>query len=96
MTLDPKKLHINIAGSLLDRDRLRNRIAVVVDEVSEDELITIATLLGAEFSHTEGTDDDDWRIASYKGERIEFTERLSMHRCAAAFCIVANVFGDNP
>lgn len=95
MTLDPKKLQINIAGSL--SNRLHNRIAVVVDEASEDELITIATLLGAEFSCTKGTDDDDdWRIASYKGERIEFTERLSMHRCAAAFCIVANVFGDNP
>ena len=93
MTLDPKKLHINTASSL--SDRLRNRIAVVVDEVSEDELITIATLLGAEFSHTEGT-DDDWRIASYKGKQVAFTERLSMHRCAAAFCIVANVFGDNP
>ena len=90
MTLDPKKLQISIAGSL--SNRLRNRIAVVVDEVSEDELITIATLLGAEFSH----DDDDWRIASYKGKQVAFTERLSMHRCAAAFCIVANVFGDNP
>lgn len=91
MTLDPKKLHIDIADKLFRR--LRDRIAVVVEEVSEGELITIATLLGAEFSHTKGT---DWRIASYKGRRVEFTERFSMHRCAAAFCIVANVFGDNP
>ena len=94
MTLDPKKLHIDIADKLFRR--LRDRIAVVVEEVSEDELITIATLLGAEFSCTKGTDDGDWRIASYKGRRVEFTERFSMHRCAAAFCIVANVFGDNP
>lgn len=94
MTLDPKKLQISITGSL--SNRLRNRIAVVVDEASEDELITIATLLGAEFSHTEDTDDDDWRIASYKGKRIAFTERLSLHRSAAAFCIIANVYGDNP
>jgi len=94
MTLDPKKLHINIAGSLFDR--FRDRISKVVDEVSENDLLTIASLLGAEFSHTKGTDEDDWFIALYNGRRIEFTERFSLHRSAAAFCIIANVYGDNP
>lgn len=93
MSLDENKLHIAYTNML--SDRFRDRISKVVDEVSKNDLLTIASLLGARFITTNNA-SDDWVIAIYNGRRVEFTERLSMHRCAAAFCIVANVFGDNP
>ena len=94
MSLDENKLHIAYTNML--GDRFQDRISKVVDEVSKNDLLTIASLLGANFISTSQTNSDDWFIALYNGRRIEFTERLSLHRSAAAFCIIANVYGDNP
>lgn len=95
MSLDLEKLQISYSDPRFNI--FRERILDVVEKVSEEELLAIATLLGAEFDFVAGTNgQDDWKIAKYRGKRIEFTERSSLHRSAAAFCIVANVFGDNP
>lgn len=76
------------------RHKLQDKIADLVDTTQREEMIATAILMGAVFHPASSSfnDEKDWFIAEYAGQRLNFTERLSLHRCAIAFLICAKFF----
>lgn len=76
------------------RHKLQYKIADLVDTTQREEMIATAILMGAVFHPASRSfnDEKDWFIAEYAGQRLNFTERFLLHRCAVAFLICAKFF----
>ena len=76
------------------RYKLQDKIADLVATTQREEMIATAVLMGAVFHPVSSSsfDENDWFIAEYAGQRLNFTERFSLHRCAVAFLICAKFF----
>ena len=76
------------------RYKLQDKIADLVATTQREEMIATAVLMGAVFRSSDNnfTNKNEWFIAEYAGQYLNFTERLSLHRCAVAFLICAKFF----